>query len=315
MSVPPPTYQASVLPSDARPGDTGRRRGGFDRRSFGLALFIHVLLIAALTWGVNWKRDTSLAVQAELWAAVPQEMAPQAQPTQAEPPPPTPDPTPEPQPAEPPPPPPPPPSAQAQTQAQQEAEIKLEREREEEARKERAEADRKARIERQRKEQERKEHEQKEREQKERERKLAEEKRRKEEAERREQEATEMREQMRKEQLQRMAGLAGGSTQPDAAGQALRTAGPSASYAGRIRGRIKPNIVYPDNLSTTNPSAEVEVRTAPDGAITGRTLTRSSGNRLWDEAVLRAIDKTAILPKDTDGKVPPVIVITFRPKD
>ncbi|MGJ4748819.1 hypothetical protein ACQV5M_20830, partial [Leptospira sp. SA-E8] len=62
MSVPPTPFQTSALPSDARPGET-RRRAGFDRRSFGLALFVHVLLLGALTWGVNWKRDTSLAVQ------------------------------------------------------------------------------------------------------------------------------------------------------------------------------------------------------------------------------------------------------------
>ncbi|QBK05023.1 cell envelope integrity protein TolA [Hylemonella gracilis] len=273
-----------------------------DKRALGLALLVHVLLIAALTWGVGWKRDTSLAVEAELWAAVPQEMAPQAQPAPPEPAPPTPpapEPEPTPEPAEPPPP--PPPSAQAQ--AQREAEINLEREREEQARK--AETERKARLER----------EQKEREQKERERKLAEEKRRKADAERREREDAEQRAQMRQENIRRMAGLAEATPQPNAAGQATRTAGPSATYAGRIRARIKPNIVFPDNLSNTNISAEVRVSTSPDGAITSRTLTKSSGNRLWDEAVLRAIDKTAILPKDTDGKVPPELIISFTPKD
>lgn len=298
----PSAFQASALPPTARPGDGEARRGGIDKRALGLALLVHLLLVAALTWGVGWKRDTSLAVEAELWAAVPQEMAPVAQPAPPEPPPPAPPepkPEPTPEPAEPPPP--PPPSAQAQ--AQREAEINLEREREEQARK--AEVERKARLER----------EQKQREQKERERKLAEEKRRKDEAERREREATELREQMRQENIRRMAGLADATPQPNAAGQALRTAGPSATYAGRIRARIKPNIVFPDNLSNTNISAEVKVSTSPDGAITDRTLTKSSGNRLWDEAVLRAIDKTAILPKDTDGKVPPVLIISFTPKD
>lgn len=298
----PSAFQASALPPTARPGDGSPRPRGIDKRALALALLVHVLLVAALTWGVGWKRDTSLAVEAELWAAVPQEMAPVAQPAPPEPPPPTPpEPKPEPTPEPVEPPPPPPPSAQAQ--AQREAEINLEREREEQARK--AEVERKARLER----------EQKQREQKERERKLAEEKRRKEEAERREREAAELREQLRQENIRRMAGLAEATPQPNAAGQATRTAGPSASYAGRIRARIKPNIVFPDNLSNPNISAEVKVTTAPDGAVTGRTLTKSSGNRLWDEAVLRAIDKTAILPKDTDGKVPPELIISFRPRD
>jgi colicin import membrane protein len=272
-----------------------------------MALLVHALLVAALTWGVGWKRDTSLSVEAELWAAVPQEMAPVAQPAPPEPAPPTPpEPKPEPTPEPVEPPTPPPPSAQAQ--AQREAEINLEREREEQARK--AETERKARLEREQKE--------KEREQKERDRKLAEEKRRKEDAERRERAAAEQREQQeqqRQENIRRMMGLADATPQPNAAGQALRTAGPSATYAGRIRARIKPNIVFPDNLSNTNISAEVRVSTSPDGAVTSRTLTKSSGNRLWDEAVLRAIDKTAILPKDTDGKVPPELIISFTPRD
>ena len=42
---------------------------------------------------------------------------------------------------------------------------------------------------------------------------------------------------------------------------------------------------------------------------------QSSGNKAWDDAVLRAIDKTEVLPRDTDGRVPPVIVLGFRPLD
>ena len=46
-------------------------------RSFGLAVLAHLLLLAALTWGVSWKRQTlTLSADAELWAAVPKEAAP-----------------------------------------------------------------------------------------------------------------------------------------------------------------------------------------------------------------------------------------------
>ena len=41
----------------------------------------------------------------------------------------------------------------------------------------------------------------------------------------------------------------------------------------------------------------------------------SSGSPAWDETVLRAIDKTEVLPKDVDGRVPPTIIIAFRPND
>jgi colicin import membrane protein len=64
-----------------------------------------------------------------------------------------------------------------------------------------------------------------------------------------------------------------------------------------------------------NPSADVEVRCAPDGAIVGRRLVKSSGNKEWDDAVLRALDRTEVLPRDTDGRVPSSMVIAFRPRE
>ena len=111
-----------------------------------------------------------------------------------------------------------------------------------------------------------------------------------------------------------MTGMAGASGSANASGTALRSAGPSASYAGRIRARIKPNIVFTEELQG-NPTAEVEVRTAPDGTIVGRKVTQSSGVKEWDEAVLKAIDKTQVLPRDIDGSMPSALLLVFRPKD
>ena len=55
-------------------------------RAFVLALLVHALLIAALTWGVNWKRsDTSIRYEAELWSAVPAQVAPRLAETPPEP--------------------------------------------------------------------------------------------------------------------------------------------------------------------------------------------------------------------------------------
>jgi colicin import membrane protein len=58
---------------------------------------------------------------------------------------------------------------------------------------------------------------------------------------------------------------------------------------------------------------EVEVRTSPDGTIIARKLVKSSGDARLDEAILRAIDKTEVLPRDTDGRVPSPVVIAFTP--
>jgi colicin import membrane protein len=116
---------------------------------------------------------------------------------------------------------------------------------------------------------------------------------------------------MRQENLKRMQGMAGASGGENAKGTALKSAGPSANYAGRLVGRIKPNITYPGDV-VGNPRAEVEVKVAPDGTILSRRIVQPSGNKAWDDAVLRAIDKTEVFPKDSDGRVPPLIVLGFR---
>jgi colicin import membrane protein len=91
---------------------------------------------------------------------------------------------------------------------------------------------------------------------------------------------------------------------------------PSAGYAGRIVARIKPNIVFPERDTTPgNPASVVEIRTAPDGTILSRRVKQPSGLKAWDDAVLRAIDKAEVLPRDTDGRAPPLLEITFRVRD
>lgn len=116
----------------------------------------------------------------------------------------------------------------------------------------------------------------------------------------------------RQANLQRMmSSLGGGSGGP---GAAARSTGPSAGYAGRIIARIKPNIVFTESLNG-NPQAVVEVRCAPDGRIMSRRLVSSSGVAAWDEAVLRALDRTEVLPADVDGRVPTLMQLSFKPRD
>jgi len=61
--------------------------------------------------------------------------------------------------------------------------------------------------------------------------------------------------------------------------------------------------------------AEVEVQCAPDGTILSRKLVTPSSDGDWNRIVLRAIDKTEVLPRDTDGRAPCPFLITFHPKD
>ena len=288
-------------------------------RSLGLALLVHFLLMVALTAGIQWNQDNSLSVEAELWAAIPMAVAPKL--VEVEPPPPPPPPPPAPKEMVKPPP--------APT-SNVDADIALAK------RKKQLEEDKKKQetleAERLKKELLKKEDEKKaklkEKEQKEIKDKALKEKELK-EKELKDKEAKKLQEQkdakpspadvkkleaMRQENMKRIAGMAGATGDENATGTAQRSAGPSDSYGGRIRGRIKPNITFTEDIASNSP-AEVEVRCAPDGTIVGKKLIKSSGNAAWDNAVLKAIDKTEILPRDIDGRIHSPLVISFRPKD
>ena len=284
-------------------------------RSLGLALVVHLLLLIALTWGISWPTDSTPAVEAELWSALPKAAAPP-------PPPPAPEPSPEPPPPPPAPkvkPTPPAPSRDADIaiakQKKAEQDKKLEQE-QLKLKKQTEQKEKAQELQRQREKEKAQELRDKKelalKEQKEKERKDKE--RKEQEAKRAAQDERKL-QAMRDENLRRMAGMAGATGSPNATGDALRASGPSASYGGRIIARVKPNIVFnPDDVSG-NPVAEVEVRTAPDGKIMSRKLIKSSGNKAWDEAVIKALDKTDTLPRDTDGTIPTMMVLGFKPRD
>ena len=300
-------------------------------RAWGVAGAAHLALFLALGLATAWKtQPQSLQAEAELWSAVPQAAAPRLQ--EPPPPPPAPEPKPEP-PAKTKPPQP------APDNSLRDAQIALEKKKlEDQKKKEAAERQRKA-LEKKKKEAEEKAEKDKAakdkaakdkaaeekaaQEKKEQDKKKAAEKAKADEKKRQQEQAQKAKQDkeddaradaLRQENLQRMQGMAGASGGPNATGTSLKSSGPSVSYAGRLVGRIKPNINYPGE-TIGNPRAEVEVRVAPDGTITSRRIVQSSGNKAWDDAVLRAIDKTEILPKDTDGRVPPFIVLGFRPLD
>lgn len=266
-------------------------------RGLALALLAHGLLILALTYGLHWRSDNSAAFEAELWSAVPQVAAPREEaPPEPEPEAPKPDPR------------------AAQRQAQQEAAEQQQRDAEIAIAKEKKRKEEKAREEAAKLEREKAAKE-----------KEAKEKAAKEEAERKKQldakaakeakeakEADARREALRQENLRRIQGMAGGT--PGSTGTAAQNAAPSAGYAGRIKGKIRPLIIYPDD-GGANPTTEVQVTLGPDGRILGSKVLKRSTDDDWDRAVMRAIDKAETLPRDTDGRVPPVLILSFRPRE
>ena len=270
-------------------------------RAFALAILAHLLLMIALTWGIRWNRESENAVaEAELWSSVPQQAAPKL--VEQPPPPP---PPPEPKVVAPPPPPP----------APSQADIAIEREKKKQelAEKLRQELEKQKKLEARKKLEEQK-------------RELLAQKKEAEERQKREEQAKEAKLKakqrdedkklaaLRAGQMKRIQGLAGATGAEESRGTALRSAGPSDSYAGRIRARVKPNIVFTDEVAG-NPTAEVEVRMAPDGTITSRKIAKPSGVKSWDDAVLRALDKTEVLPRDVDGRVHTPLVLVFKLRD
>lgn len=272
-------------------------------RGLLFALAAHGLLLAALSWSVNWRSNSEPAFEAELWSSVPQIAAPREEAP------------PEPEPEAPKP---PEPDRAAQQRAaeeeaaeQREAEIaiaKAKKLKEEKARQEAAKVER---------EKEAKEKAAKD--------KAAKEKAAKEEQERKKdkaakdakeaklaKEADARREAQRQEFLKRIQGMAGGT--PGSTGTAAQNAAPSAGWVGRVKGKVRPLIIYADD-GGANPMAEVQVALAPDGRILGSKVLKASGDPEWDRAVLRAVEKAETLPRDTDGRVPSVIILTFRPRE
>ncbi|MBT9550014.1 MAG: cell envelope integrity protein TolA [Hydrogenophaga sp.] len=284
----------------------------------GLALVAHALLMAALTWGVHWKKDEEpVSFEAELWSAVPREAAPRA--VQPPPPPPEPEVKPEPKPAprpEPKPTPPPPEPvvkqadiATAQKKKLDEKKRELEEKKAEELKKKLAEKKQEA-LERKLEEKQLADAKKKEDAKKLAEKKLQDQKLKAAEDLKADRAAAAARE----DQMRRIMGQAGASGGPEARGAAQQSSGPSSGYGARVAARIRPNIRaaedFPRSLRT-----EIEVRTTPDGTIIGRRVVDGSGNAAWDDAALRAIDRTGSLPRDVDGRVPSPIIVVVRPTD
>lgn len=263
----------------------------------GLALLVHGLLIVGLTVAVDWHSAEPETISAELWAAVPEVAAP---PPAPEPPPPAPEPRPAPEPK------PAPPQAAPERDAEIATERAERRKKEEEREKrelaekqaaekkarEKAEAEKKAKAE-------------------------ADEKKKAEQQKLAAQKAEAQRlAKLREDQLKRLQNSLGGTGTGAATstGTAARDAGPSASYGGKLRRLIKDNTVFTESVSG-NPEVEIEVRAGPTGSIISQRVLKSSGLKSWDAAVQRAIDRIGTLPRDVDGRVPPVIVVTARPND
>ncbi|WP_228273613.1 energy transducer TonB [Rhodocyclus tenuis] len=88
-----------------------------------------------------------------------------------------------------------------------------------------------------------------------------------------------------------------------------------ADYAGKVRGKIRGNIVLPPGIQG-NPETIFEVTQLPSGEVLSVRIRKSSGNPALDAAVERAILKSSPLPKPDSAELfERVLKIPYRPFD
>jgi colicin import membrane protein len=278
------------------------RAPGGTRAGAAMALLVHLGLLVALTFSVDWRSKTPDVVSAELWSAVPQMAAPKPveQPVERAvlPTPPKPVPAVVP-PLEPP-------------KAVAEPDINIERAKIEAAKKKAAEeAKLTAKLEAAELAKNKLE-----------EKKKADAEKKKREQEQQAKADDDKLAKQREENLKRMMGQAntanpnsGTSDNPKSTGTAAQDSAPSASYVGKLAKRIRDeNLVY-TGTAPDSATVEITIRSAAGGTLLGREVVKRSGFPDWDEAVLRAIDKAGSLPRDDNGRVPREITIAFRRRD
>lgn len=245
-------------------------------RAIILAIAVHAAFFALIIFGVTWQSSPTPPLEAELWKDLPK--ADKAQPPKppdpepAKPEPPKPEPKPEPPKPEP-----PKPEKAQPSKPDPEIALKLEREKREKREREKKERDR---LEKQKQDDAKKKREQED----------AAKKKREDDKRRVEEERT-------RKETERAREEAASARQKAIDG-----------WVAQIRTKIRQRANVPDTVSG-KPSVQVRIRILPGGEVLDITVTRSSGNRVYDTAIERAIRSASPLP------VPPAdseLFPTFR---
>jgi len=232
-------------------------------RAIVLATAVHLAFFTLIVFGVTWQSSPTPPVQAELWDKLPPAPGKTIPP---KPEPPKPEPEPEPPKPEPAKPEPPPPERVKPLPAKPDPAIaqRLEREKRE---REKSEKEKRERLERQKQEEVRKKREQEEATKKKRgdEKRRAEEELARKEAEKAREEAASARQKV------------------------------IDGFVAQIKAKIRGRANVPDTVSG-RPSVQVRIRILPGGEVLDITVARSSGNRVYDTAIERAIRSASPLP-------------------
>ena len=89
-----------------------------------------------------------------------------------------------------------------------------------------------------------------------------------------------------------------------------------ADYVAKIRGKIKGNMIITGLVIQGNPEAVFKVTQLPSGEVLNVKLGKSSGNKMLDDAIERAILKSSPLPKpDQPELFQRDLELKYRPLD
>jgi len=89
-----------------------------------------------------------------------------------------------------------------------------------------------------------------------------------------------------------------------------------AAYGAKIRGKIKGNMSLAGLSIKGNPEAIFKVTQLPTGEILDVQLSKSSGNKALDEAIERAIRKSSPLPKPDQAELfQRILELKYKPLD
>lgn len=95
-------------------------------------------------------------------------------------------------------------------------------------------------------------------------------------------------------------------------------AGVVGEYRDQISAKVRGNTRLPDNLKG-NPQVRCLVKLLPTGEVLSVRVTQSSGNPAYDDAVVRAIEKSSPLPLPSDREARaafvPELSFVHRPKE
>lgn len=271
--LPPPPPAAAVADTAAASAAAAavlpERRGGErpepgKRKALLLAIAVHLLLIGALVLGVSWKSQQAASVAVEVWRDAPAVTPPAPRPAAR--------PEPKPQPA-------PKPEPKPEVKAPVKPDIALKDEKKKEEKKpEPKKPEPKPEAKPETKPEAKPEARRDVFAEAERERKQLE---RQQELRRAQERASAEARQLNELQAEQAS--------------AARTRG-LADYIGKVRGKIRGNIVLPPGIQG-NPKAVFEATQLPSGEVISVRVLVSSGNKALDEAVERAIRKSSPLPK------------------